>query len=158
MSSFLGVGIPEILLVLILALIVVGPKRLPEAAAQIGRTVGQLRRYANEFRREFMSEFEDVRSEWEASQQEATEIRRQLSEAEASVKAETRHLDQDVARAVGDVNAALATPIESTARVLPDETEGKVIDIEAAAQRRQHDDQSPGKDGGADASPTLRRH
>ncbi len=136
MNNFFGVGIPEILVILALALIVIGPQRLPEAAAQIGRGVRELRRYANQFRREFLDEFADVRAEWEMTQQEATEVQRQLLEAQTSVDTGVQDLDRDLARAVGDVNAALGS-IDSTARVKPDDTASNVVDIEAAAQRRQ---------------------
>jgi len=45
-----GIGFQEILVVLILALIVVGPRRLPELARQLGRLTRELRRLSWEFR------------------------------------------------------------------------------------------------------------
>lgn len=50
----LGIGAEEFLLVLIVALLVLGPERLPRVARDIGRVVGDLRRTSDEFREEFL--------------------------------------------------------------------------------------------------------
>lgn len=39
-----GIGMPELLVILVVALIVLGPKRLPEAARGLGRALAELRR------------------------------------------------------------------------------------------------------------------
>jgi sec-independent protein translocase protein TatB len=39
-----GIGLPELLLILALALIVLGPDRLPQLARQIARYMGKLKR------------------------------------------------------------------------------------------------------------------
>ncbi|MGH2490231.1 MAG: Sec-independent protein translocase protein TatB [Candidatus Limnocylindria bacterium] len=50
----LGIGAEELILVLIVALLVLGPERLPRVARDIGRVVGDLRRTSDEFREEFL--------------------------------------------------------------------------------------------------------
>ena len=45
----LGIGLPELLMILVLGLLVLGPKRLPEVARMVGRAYGQLRRASEEF-------------------------------------------------------------------------------------------------------------
>ena len=47
------IGPLEILVILMVALIVFGPERLPEIARKIGRTANELRRMANEVKDEF---------------------------------------------------------------------------------------------------------
>jgi len=47
--DFFGIGLGEVLLILILALIIWGPKRLPEIARILGRTVHVLRKATNDF-------------------------------------------------------------------------------------------------------------
>ena len=47
-----GVGGPEILVILLVALLVFGPKSLPEVARTTGKGVRELRRLATEFQRE----------------------------------------------------------------------------------------------------------
>jgi sec-independent protein translocase protein TatA len=46
-----GVGLPELLVIMVLGLLVLGPQRLPEVARTIGRLYGQLRRASEEFQR-----------------------------------------------------------------------------------------------------------
>lgn len=48
-----SIGPLEVLFVGVIALIVFGPKRLPEIARSVGKTVAELRRQANEVRAEF---------------------------------------------------------------------------------------------------------
>ncbi len=50
-----GIGPEELALVFIIALLVLGPERLPQVARDIGRTIGDLRRTSDEFRDEFLS-------------------------------------------------------------------------------------------------------
>jgi len=47
-----NVGGGEIIVIMLLALIVLGPQRLPDAARQIGKTMGELRRLSNGFQNE----------------------------------------------------------------------------------------------------------
>ena len=59
---FESVGGGEWLVLLAVVLIVVGPKNLPGAARKIGEIMSQLRRAADEFKRQLMSMDQDVRS------------------------------------------------------------------------------------------------
>ena len=44
-----GIGLPELVVILAVALIVLGPQRLPEVARMLGRAYAQLRRASEEF-------------------------------------------------------------------------------------------------------------
>lgn len=43
-----GIGLPEILVILVVALIVVGPSRLPELAKSLGKAFNEFKRMADE--------------------------------------------------------------------------------------------------------------
>jgi len=60
----LGLGYTEIAIILVIALIVIGPNRLPELLRTVGKMMGQLRRTSDELRREilFSDEISDFRS------------------------------------------------------------------------------------------------
>jgi sec-independent protein translocase protein TatA len=45
----LGIGLPELMLILVVALVILGPQRLPEVARMLGRAYAQLRRASEEF-------------------------------------------------------------------------------------------------------------
>lgn len=50
-----GIGTGELLVLLMLALLVLGPDRMPRLARDIGKTVGDLRRTSDELRHEFLN-------------------------------------------------------------------------------------------------------
>jgi Tat protein translocase TatB subunit len=48
-----GIGMPELLLILAVALIVLGPKKLPELARALGKGMAEFRRATDELKEEF---------------------------------------------------------------------------------------------------------
>jgi TatA/E family protein of Tat protein translocase len=55
-----GIGMPELLLILGLALIVLGPKKLPELAKALGKGMAEFRRATDELKQEFQRMENDV--------------------------------------------------------------------------------------------------
>jgi TatA/E family protein of Tat protein translocase len=53
---FGSLGLPEILFILVLALLLFGPKRLPEIGRTIGKGLGEFRRATNDLRRSIETE------------------------------------------------------------------------------------------------------
>jgi TatA/E family protein of Tat protein translocase len=51
-------GGPELLLILVIALIVFGPRKLPEIGKSLGRMMGEFRRASNDFKRTIEEEVE----------------------------------------------------------------------------------------------------
>ena len=45
-----GIGMPEMLLILAIALIVIGPKKLPDLAKSLGRAMREFKKATNEFK------------------------------------------------------------------------------------------------------------
>ena len=54
------IGWTEILIIAVVAIIIVGPKDLPGMLRTLGRTMGQVRRMSNEFRRQFDDALRDA--------------------------------------------------------------------------------------------------
>lgn len=55
----INVGAPEVLLILLIALLVLGPTKLPEAARQVGRAMAELRRLSSGFQAELREAMEE---------------------------------------------------------------------------------------------------
>jgi len=50
--NIFGVGLSEVTVILILALLIFGPKKLPELGKQLGKTLKSLKKASNEFQNE----------------------------------------------------------------------------------------------------------
>ena len=47
---FGSIGMPELIIILVLALIIFGPRKLPELGRSLGKSLGEFRRASNELR------------------------------------------------------------------------------------------------------------
>ncbi len=59
-----GIGMPEMLLILAIALIVIGPKKLPDLAKSLGRAFAEFKRATSELKEslEIDSELKDIKT------------------------------------------------------------------------------------------------
>ncbi len=55
-----GIGMPELILILAVALIVLGPKRLPEIARALGKGLAEFRRTTDELKEEIREVEEEI--------------------------------------------------------------------------------------------------
>jgi len=71
-----GIGMPEMILILAIALIVIGPKKLPDLAKSLGRAMREFKKATSEFKetmdldedlKEVKSTFEDINDEIKGS-------------------------------------------------------------------------------------------
>jgi Tat protein translocase TatB subunit len=97
------VGFWEILLILVMALVIIGPERLPGAARKAGFFVGKARRY-----------IEGVRSEVE-SELDVNEFKRMLHNQEVQIN----ELQHQLKAGVDEVTADMPDPV-SAADILTD--------------------------------------
>ena len=84
------IGIGELLVIIIVAVVVIGPKDLPLAMRTAGRWIGKMRRVSAHFRsgidtmvRE--AELEEMEKKWKAQNEEIMRRSAALTEAEANV-------------------------------------------------------------------------
>ncbi len=82
------VGFSEIVVIMVVALVVIGPKRLPAVARTMGRWWGNLQRYVNRIKM-------DVTTSMELEE---------LRELERKVKAEAEALERSMQRTGADLN------------------------------------------------------
>jgi sec-independent protein translocase protein TatB len=100
----LGLGWQEIMLIGVLAVVVVGPERLPEMLRFVGRQYAKIRRTSDELRRAFMLEADRADAEKRAAElrkrraqaaARAEEVRRRAMEAQGG-QPDLSGLEEDV--------------------------------------------------------------
>jgi sec-independent protein translocase protein TatB len=88
-----GIGGPELLIICVVALIVIGPKKLPELLRSLGKGVAEFKRVGNEVKSTLDDEVTKAESEARKQEVEAELARRKAEkakqEAEAAVAAES---------------------------------------------------------------------
>src|ERR687887_2190775 len=62
-DGVMNLGFPEMIFIFFLALIIFGPKKLPEIGRQIGKALNEFRRASNEFRAQIESEISNLENE-----------------------------------------------------------------------------------------------
>lgn len=101
--QFLGVGYQEILVVLGLMLVVLGPERLPNVAYQIGRAVRTLQSYARAVRSEFSEEIGYIEDQYKTVRGELQTTRETFRDEQARFAAEMREATAPVQEAFHEV-------------------------------------------------------
>lgn len=109
----MSVGLPEIIVVLFIALLVFGPKRLPEMGRQLGRTIREFRKAVETARTELgldevFDQVNDVKSDISSSMG-LDEINQSVADMKSSVSGVTSDLGIDgVTSAISDVKSGLS--------------------------------------------------
>ncbi|HRV94254.1 MAG TPA: twin-arginine translocase TatA/TatE family subunit [Anaerolineae bacterium] len=99
--DILGVGFPELMFILIIALMVFGPRRLPEIAGKLGRYVAQLRSLSDglmaEWQREInaatqLEELEQARKDIQEIKEDFKKTGSELSQARKDIDKEAKSI------------------------------------------------------------------
>jgi TatA/E family protein of Tat protein translocase len=91
-----NLGAGEILLLALLALLLFGPKRLPEVGRQVGRALAEIRRVSREFEREVREVAEPFEREVRGV---AEPFERELRETAEPLELEARDLEREARKA-----------------------------------------------------------
>ena len=68
-----GIGTGEILVILVVALLVLGPKEIPKVARTIGKTMKDINRFKNDLRHSVDTEFEEFEKQEKSNKQTTSE-------------------------------------------------------------------------------------
>ena len=69
-----GIGMPELIIIMVIALIVIGPHKLPELARSLGKGLGEFKRATEGFQRSMQVEVSKSEEKKEQQQQVATPV------------------------------------------------------------------------------------
>lgn len=103
------VGISELMVIAVVALVVIGPERLPKVARTAGLLLGRLQRYVSDVKADINREIQ--LDELKKLQQQVTD---QVTSLTASVTHEMREVESSVNKAIeplASADAAAATPV-----------------------------------------------
>lgn len=101
--NFFGIGPLEAGLVIVVAVIVLGPERIPEVAVQIAKAVKFLRGYATSATSQMRAELDELTKEYE-------DVRRELREFQQSVRKDVTSVTNQIQKTLLD-EPALKDPI-----------------------------------------------
>src|SRR5271157_1884880 len=68
--EFMNLGMPEMIFIFLLALVLFGPKKLPELGRQLGKALAEFKKASNEFRNQLEVEMMNIELEERAKKQE----------------------------------------------------------------------------------------
>jgi sec-independent protein translocase protein TatB len=107
------VGFSEMLVIGIVALVVIGPERLPRVARTLGVLFGRMQRYVSQVKADINREMEaadlgNVKSEFEnAARSFKSDIESQAADAEREIREVQASIDKELATAAKDAASAL---------------------------------------------------
>lgn len=124
MDSILGIGVPELIVILILAGIVMGPNRIVVVARWLGKTTAQLRHISRNFIRQINTELaaSDESGEFRQAMTEVQDLRRQLQDLRSDLTAAATKPFADTKAALTETQDMLKTavqPPESSNTIAP---------------------------------------
>ena len=135
------IGFSEIVVIAVVALIVIGPERLPKAARTMGHLFGRLQRYVNDVKADISREMEldELRKLQREVQTAAADLKSSVENVGRSVESEVR----DIERGLNETATGSATTADPEARRLAEpgplfnEPGGELADAAPAEAPRQ---------------------
>lgn len=96
------IGFTEIMVILVVALVVIGPERLPVVARSLGQWWGRIQNYLSKVKREINKsiELEALREMERKMKEEASAFERSLEQVGRDIEHEMRQLERELERPV----------------------------------------------------------
>ena len=134
------IGFFELVVVAVVALIVIGPERLPKAARTLGHLVGRLQRYVADVKADINREIEldELRKLQRQVQTAAADLKSSVEAAGRDVESGVRDVEREVNKGVtGDSPAGPGDPRMEELAPLPNEPGGELGDAAPSELPRQ---------------------
>lgn len=122
------IGFSELMVIGIVALVVIGPERLPKVARTLGHLLGRAQRYVNDVK-------SDINREMQLDE---------LKKLQAQVADSARSLEDTVRKEYDSVRTTFATPVQDA-----------IADLEANARKIEQDVAAVASPASAEAKPAV---
>jgi sec-independent protein translocase protein TatA len=73
-----GIGMPELIVILVIALLVIGPKKLPDLAKSLGKGLAEFKKASEDFQRSVQEESQKSEEKATVAQQVSTDPKQQV--------------------------------------------------------------------------------
>jgi len=106
-----GIGMPELVIILVIALIVIGPQKLPDLAKSLGKGLAEFKKATDDFKQSIDTETRSA---------EEKEHLARLAEAKLKAEAEKAKEAEELKAKVENVPKAAAEPVLQAAQAEPE--------------------------------------
>ena len=115
------IGFSEIVVIGVVALVVIGPERLPKTARTVGHLFGRLQRYVNDVKADISREMEldELRRLQREMQGAAHEFEQSVKTAANDVASGVRNVEQELNAAAAEATATTSTEASSAPPLPP---------------------------------------
>jgi sec-independent protein translocase protein TatB len=104
------IGFSELVVIGLVALIVIGPERLPRVARTVGALMGRFQRYVNDVKSEVRREMEI-----EDLQKFQSQLKDQIREVENTIHSELRSAEEVARGALAEAGETVKAPVDEAA-------------------------------------------
>ena len=145
-------GFSELLLIAVVALIVVGPERLPKVARTAGHLLGRLQRYVGDVKSDIQREMqlEDLKKLQQQVEQQARDL-------EGSIRGQMNNVEADLNKTAAEVSEAVAVSAKPSAAdgATPPASGSALLAADAVPERKQQEGEADAPQEQATPSPQL---
>ena len=153
MDSFFGIGAPELILILIIAGMVMGPERIVRTARWLGRTSAQLQGISRTFMRQLNAELTGIDNEGEMTNAwgEVQDLRRQLADLKKEITSVATQPVKEGQQAIRDARDEVENTIKpptigkdvSPEEEIPEESGESVLEVKEPEVKKQSHNAHP---------------
>lgn len=136
-----GIGTTELMVILVVALVVLGPKKLPQVARSLGKAFGEFKRVSTDVKRTIDVEVDRLEKE-DRDQRARQELRGE------DAKSKNKAADEDDSKAESEETGSRETASEAPAETSPEESviPAEEQDMDAAHAEMHEDDYTQSQD------------
>lgn len=108
------IGFSELMIIALVALVVIGPEKLPKVARTVGALFGRFQRYVGDVKADIKREIE-----LDELKKMRDSVEAQARDLEHSIRDSARTLEQDLNRSAGALEQAVSAPVTDEHPQLP---------------------------------------